>query len=375
MSLLNNNVKKKQYLVLGLVATGLVMVLMFVFKDQFFGKTPSSGEDLSLTEKGAKETKIQTVRDDLKPEEIWRYKMSEEGTKLKNQISELRQNLEENMTQESAVTSNIANLESKILHLESVINSKNNPSQRMMEGLQHISIRLQEKKQRVKIDTVETVIPAGSFAKAVLLSGVDASTSLASSSDPLPILVRITDHGTLPRKFKSDLKDCHIIVGGYGDISSERVYGRLEKLTCTHRETKEVIETDVAGFIAGEDGKVGLRGKVVAKESAYLANSFMGGLIGGLANTATPSINHTPYISQGVPQGPSIGDKFKTGFGEGASNSMDRLSKYYIDRAELLQPVIEISAGRIIDIVFTAKAEIGSSDTKAEVERKRNLTA
>ena len=57
------------------------------------------------------------------------------------------------------------------------------------------------------LKTVDNYIPAGSFAKAVLLSGVDAETGLNSSSDPEPVLIRIIDHGTLPRKFKSDLKD------------------------------------------------------------------------------------------------------------------------------------------------------------------------
>ena len=96
----------------------------------------------------------------------------------------------------------------------------------------------------------EGTIPAGSFAKAVILSGVDASTALTASVDPRPMLIRLVDHGTLPRRFRSDLQDCHIVASGYGDLSSERVFARLEKLTCIERVSGEIIETEVAGYRA-----------------------------------------------------------------------------------------------------------------------------
>ena len=77
-----------------------------------------------------------------------------------------------------------------------------------------------------------------------MVGGVDASTSIQASNDPRPVLLRVTDHGTLPRKFKSDLCGCHVLAACYGDISSERVYMRLEKLTCTERKTGEVVGDD-----------------------------------------------------------------------------------------------------------------------------------
>ena len=154
-------------------------------------------------------------------------------------------------------------------------------------------------------------------------------TALQASTDPRPLLVRLVDHGTLPRRFKSDLKDCHLTVAAYGDLSSERVYGRLEKLSCVVRKTGEILETQVTGYVAGPDGKAGLRGKVVSKEGAFLERSLVGGLLSGLSSVANPQNRQSlvnPF-SAGNPKvdGPSASNLFASGMAEGTSNALDRL--------------------------------------------------
>jgi len=223
--------------------------------------------------------------------------------------------------------------------------------------IQKFSLSLSDSLKNNK--TVETTIPAGAFAKTVLLSGLDASSAMNASSDPRPMLLRIIDYGTLPRWFQSDLKDCHCTAGAYGDLSSERVYARLEKLTCIERATGEIIETQVAGYVAGSDGKAGIRGIVASKDGQFLARSLMGGLFAGLSNVANPQNRQAqvnPFFAQGTGAkvaGPSMGEMFTSGMASGATTALDRLSQYYIDRAEQLQPVIQIAAGQVVDIVFT----------------------
>ena len=102
-------------------------------------------------------------------------------------------------------------------------------------------------------------LPAGSFAGAVLLSGLDAPTDGLGRSNPQPVLLRLEDHGTLPNGFRSRVRECFVTAAGFGDLSSERAYLRLERLSCvTHEGT--VLDRPVKGFVAGEDGKAGLRG-------------------------------------------------------------------------------------------------------------------
>lgn len=243
--------------------------------------------------------------------------------------------------------------------------------------IQKLSLSLTSNAKNLK--TVETTIPAGAFAKTVLLSGLDASSAMNASSDPRPMLLRIIDHGTLPRRFQSDLKDCHCTAGAYGDLSSERVYARLEKLTCVERATGEIIETQVAGYVAGSDGKAGIRGIVASKDGQFLARSLMGGIFSGLSNVANPQNRRaqvSPFAGSGLPgtggpiAGPSIGENFTSGMAGGAATALDRLSQYYIDRAEQLQPVIQIAAGQVVDIVFTEGTFIGSQTIRSEIEKR-----
>jgi conjugal transfer pilus assembly protein TraB len=60
-------------------------------------------------------------------------------------------------------------------------------------------------------------------------------------------------------------------------------------------------------------------------------------------------------------------DALKQGSVQGVGSALDKLSDYYIKRAEQLQPVIQVAAGRTVDIVFTHGAKIGSQSTKEQV--------
>ncbi len=284
----------------------------------------------------------------------------------------------------------IQDLETKILHLEHQLDMQRSgtlPSQSLAyqggqeQGeernlIQKVSLGLRENPQHKLPKTVETTIPAGAFAKTVLLSGLDAASSMSASSDPRPMLLRLIDFGTLPRRFQSDLKDCHCTASAYGDLSSERIYARLEKLTCVTRKTGEIIETQVAGYIAGPDGKAGVRGVVASKDGQFLGRSLVGGVFAGLSNVANPQNRQAqvnPFAQGGKqPPPPNIGDMFTAGMASGASTALDRLSQYYIDRAEQLQPVIQVAAGQVVDIVFTEGTFIGSQDVKEKIESQRD---
>jgi conjugal transfer pilus assembly protein TraB len=249
-----------------------------------------------------------------------------------------------------------------------------NPEEQDGRVIQKLVISLSNKSKDLK--TVETTIPAGAFAKTVLLSGLDASSAMNASSDPRPMLLRIIDHGTLPRRFQSDLKDCHCTAGAFGDLSSERVYARLEKLTCVERATGEIIETQVKGYVAGSDGKAGIRGIVASKDGQFFARSLTGGIFSGLSDVANPQnrgAQVNPFVAPGAGSpvaGPSIGENFTAGMAGGATTALDRLSQYYIDRAEQLQPVIQIAAGQVVDIVFTEGTFIGSQTIRSEIEKR-----
>jgi hypothetical protein len=62
---------------------------------------------------------------------------------------------------------------------------------------------------------------------------------------------------------------------------------------------------------------------------------------------------------------------FTAGMASGATTALDRLSQYYIDRAEQLQPVIQVAAGQVVDIVFTEGTAIGSDQNPVISHQKK----
>jgi len=249
------------------------------------------------------------------------------------------------------------------------------PNSFRSKAVRKITLSLKNARSSKPLKSVDNTVPAGAFARAILLGGVDASASIQASGDPRPALLRLTDTGTLPRKFRSDLKGCHALAACYGDISSERVFMRLEKLTCTERKTGEIIEVKVQGYVAGEDGRTGVRGSVVDRAGESMRNVLMGGFLGGIGEFLSQSHNPVTFspmagLAQANPMG--MKDMIKHGAGKGLNNALDKYADFYIKRAEQLQPVIQVAAGRQVDIVFTEGVSIGDSVYRQAIGRSHD---
>lgn len=243
------------------------------------------------------------------------------------------------------------------------------------KGIQRTVVSLVNAKNNKNLKSVDNTIPAGAFASAVMVGGVDASTSIQASNDPRPVLLRIADHGTLPRKFKSDLKGCHVLAASYADLSSERVYMRLEKLTCTERKTGEVVEMNVQGYVAGEDGRAGLRGVVVDKAGPVMRNAAIGGFLSGMGGFLSQSKSPITFSpNNGLAQTNPMTDPemLRHGAAKGASNALEKYAEFFIRRAEQMQPVISIQAGRIVDVVFTQGVVFESSASRDNLVRNND---
>lgn len=214
-------------------------------------------------------------------------------------------------------------------------------------------------------NNVDSYLPV-SFARGTMLGGLDAPTGGQAQSNPHPILIRLDDNAILPNRFRSNVKECFVVAAGYGDISSERAYLRTENLSCV-RADGTTLEVKIQGSVFGEDGLVGLRGKLVTKQGQMLANALLAGVMSGIGqgfaaqgSTVTTSTFGTVSTTEGS-------QAFKQGMGAGVGRALDRLANYYIKLAEATFPVIEIGAGRAVDVVITKGVRIEGGDlSKAE---------
>ena len=202
------------------------------------------------------------------------------------------------------------------------------------------------------VRTAENYFPSGMFGQAVLLSGMDAPTGGQAQSNPHPILLQLRNPGTLPNGFKQDWHECHITASGYGDISSERSYIRTESMSCVSA-SGEVVDIDLKGYIVGEDGKAGMRGRLVSKQGQALANALLAGVVSGIGSGIEKQASVQSVSPLGTTSTIKPGEEYVAGIGQGVNKALDRLANYYISLAEKLFPVIEIDAGRLVDVVLT----------------------
>ena len=195
-------------------------------------------------------------------------------------------------------------------------------------------------------------IPSGAFTRAILLGGLDAPTGGQSQRNPQPVLLRLVDNAVLPNHFRSRIKECFVVGAGYGDVSSERAYIRTESLSCVTREGT-AIDVPIKGYVAGEDGKAGMRGRLVSKQGQLLANALLAGVASGIGHAFQQSSTTMSVSPLGATSAVEPGKQFEAGFGTGVGKALDRLAQYYISLAEKVFPVIEIDAGRTVDVVIT----------------------
>ena len=210
---------------------------------------------------------------------------------------------------------------------------------------------------------VSVWLPAGAHAEAVVLAGVDASAGVSSQGDPRPVLLRITgpawtaaEDGTA---LQVDVDGCTVTGAAHGDLSSEKVYVRFRTMTCAGPEPGTVIETDVAGFVAGS-GKTGVRGPVVSREGALVEKAFLAGLVSGVGQGVSQAFQPQAVATGGgaAVANTGLGDIGRAGLGAGASSAGNKVADYMIRRAEQYQPVIQLQAGTKVTLVFLEGARI-----------------
>ncbi len=195
-------------------------------------------------------------------------------------------------------------------------------------------------------------LPSGSFTRALLLGGLDAPTGGQSQRNPQPVLLRLMNHAVLPNRFRAHVKECFVVGAGYGDVSAERAYIRTESLSCVTRQG-QAIDVPLKGYVAGEDGKAGMRGRLVSKQGQILANALLAGVASGIGSAFQQGATTVSVSPLGTTGTVDTDKQLQAGLGSGVGKALDRLAQYYITLAEKVFPVIEVDAGRTVDVVIT----------------------
>jgi len=210
----------------------------------------------------------------------------------------------------------------------------------------------------VVVEDSPDYLPPNSYAPARVIVGVDASAGVASQTDPLPVVLRITGPARSVMQngkvLTTRIQGCVVNGAARGDLSSEKVYVKLARMTCDQPGGRVAV-SEVKGFISFA-GKSGVRGRVVSREGSLVSQALLAGIIGGFGRGFSANANS---VFSGVTTNPdgtrsklSPGDIVGGGLGQGAADAADTVSKYLIERAEQYQPVVEMPTGIDVEIVF-----------------------
>ena len=197
-----------------------------------------------------------------------------------------------------------------------------------------------------------------SFMEATLLSGLDAPTAEGAKGEPVPVLLRVKNLAVLPNKIKANLKGCFVIAEGYGSLADERAHLRLVTLSCIAKNGSAVIDQKVKGFVVDEDGKIGLRGKVVSKMGSALARSMIAGFFGGLGQATQAATMTTSISALGTTQSIQPSKILEAGAGSGIAQGASELQKFYLSLAKQSMPVVEVGATKNVTLVISEGVDL-----------------
>lgn len=376
-----NKLKKIAYLSIGSLI--FLVVIVGLAKGRKEKLDPVSTKETIELDAGSKATDT---------DKMWRQNLEDKqkhlGTELQEKLEKIKNEIEEKAAaSEDKKEQEIKYLKEKLQFIQAEFSDKrqesndiqvSNIASKTPKITRHV-INLRNNKNDKEYEPLKTAdnyIPAGTMIEGATLNGLRASTSIASMNNPDEILIQLIDYGILPNNFRNNLKDCVIVADAYGDLSSETVKIRTSKLSCIEIATGESIETDLVGMVVGGDGYAGIKGTIVSIDQKYLANASIFGIMSGLAGVGVKDSNaYNPFtIATGATDAMSDKQKVKNNLLQGGSNSLDKLSDYYIAHAERIQPVIEIDRGRSITVAVLKGAYIGTSVFKKAESKKRDAS-
>jgi conjugal transfer pilus assembly protein TraB len=221
-------------------------------------------------------------------------------------------------------------------------------------------VKIKFKSKGSKRNHIRNTIPAGSFGQAVLLSGLDAPTGGLAERNPHPILLELIGNGNLPNRYRHRVKQCRVVASGTGNISDERAYLRLERLTCILKNG-EIISEVITGTVTGEDGKNGMRGNLVTKQGQIIANAFLAGSLSNIGSAVAQSYTTVATSATGTIATLDPDKVLQSGAASGIGSTMEKIADWYFKRAEETYPIIEISAGRIVNLFLTEDVPLGTN--------------
>lgn len=197
----------------------------------------------------------------------------------------------------------------------------------------------------------ETVVPAGSYVKVRILTGVEATVR-----DDLPMLVQ-ADHALVgPNRRRIDLRGCMILLQVKGELSTDRVVGKAVRLSCV-RDDGEHVSREINGYLAGEDSTFGVVGQLITRQGRVVAAATVASLAQAAGEAVATAQESRQLIAN--PLGGAAteitnidgnGAAYVAGTAGAAGAGL--VANWYLKYADQLLPAIAVGSGRDVWVVL-----------------------
>jgi TolA-binding protein len=190
-------------------------------------------------------------------------------------------------------------------------------------------------------------VPAGSFVRARLLTGVYAPIQ----GSALPVLLKIESFGRGPNRSTVPIKEAFAVGKAQGDANSARATIQLQTLSLVQPDGK-TVEVQVNGYVTDSDGIQGVSGTYVYRTSEIVALAAVTkGLAAGADAASLRNVAASTNPLGGV-QRILTGDAAEYAGLQVVGGTLDELSKIVAKRAEQIQPAVFAPNGKEVTLVF-----------------------
>ncbi len=222
--------------------------------------------------------------------------------------------------------------------------------------------------------TRRTFISPGDAVQLRLLTGVAAPVD----GTPYPVMFKLLGPVSGPDGSALDLGEGRIVAAAQGSETDGRVVYRLTDLAFRNNDgRRSVVKVD--GWVVGEDGIRGMRGKVIDKLGQVIlaTMAYSGAAATGDAVLRRYQNNFNTFNSF---LGVAPGDRRRSGAVDLSLNQNDldlaaasaltdggiRVTQLLLDKYEKMVPVVEVNSGRDVVAVFSRGAEVSVYDEEEE---------
>lgn len=213
-----------------------------------------------------------------------------------------------------------------------------------------------------------TFISPGDAVPVMLLSGVNAPVD----GTPYPVVFKLNGQIEGPDGSALDLGEARILSAAQGSEVDGRVLFRLTSISLRQKDGRRSV-VDVDGWVVGEDGIRGMKGRLIDKlPETILAIATAGTLSAGAKTMLrNKNGNNNVTFNNTRPQESGINVNsvaMEDSLGKGLNDATQKLVDVIIERHEKLIPVVEVLAGREAVAVFSQPVEVSICEENCDAE-------